>query len=112
MPVPNRSTPSKMMSTSTTTSVPHEERTAAEPREHGMHKVILDRIEEVNTNIRLLRLRMHSGDEQLQACNLNNRMELMLTYKVCSVVPPRAMARCIRPWCSARRRLYHHLYTQ
>ena len=72
----NRTTPSKAMGTSTTTSIPHEERTAAEPREHGMHKVILDRIEEVNTNIRLLKLKMHNGDEQLQACNLGNRMEL------------------------------------
>ncbi len=71
--VPNRITPSKMMSTSTTASVPHEERTAAEPREHGMHKVILDKIEEINTNIRLLKLRMLNGDEQLQACSLNNR---------------------------------------
>lgn len=60
-----------MMST-TTTSVPHEERTAAEPREHGMHKVILDRIDEISTSIRLLKLRMHNGDEQLQACNLDN----------------------------------------
>ena len=64
------------MGTSTTSSLPHEERTAAEPREHGIHKVILDRIEEINTNIRLLKLRMHSVDEQLQACNLGNRMEL------------------------------------
>ena len=64
------------MGTSTTTSIPHEERTAAEPREHGMHKVILDRIEQVNTNIRLLQLRMHNGDERLQACNLGNCMEL------------------------------------
>lgn len=64
------------MGASTTTSIPHEERTAAEPREHGMHKVILDRIEEVNTNIRLLKLRTHDGDEQLQACNLGICMEL------------------------------------
>ena len=100
------------MSTSTTTSVPHEERTAAEPREHGMHKFILDRIEEVNTNIRLLKLRMQNGDDQLQACNLKNRMELVLTYNLCSVVPPRAMARCIRSWHSAGRRLYDYLYTR
>ena len=110
--VPSRITASKVMSTSKTTSVPHEERTAAEPREHGMHKVILDRIEEVNPNIRLLQLRMHEGDEQLQACNLNNHMKLVLTSNLCSVVPPRAMARCIRSWCSAGRRLYDYLYTQ
>ena len=64
------------MGTSTTTSIPHEERTAAEPREHCIHKVILDRIEEVNTSIRLLKLKMHNGDEQLQACDLGNRVEL------------------------------------
>ena len=60
-----------MMST-TTASVPHEKRTAAEPREHGMHKVILDRIEEINTSIRLLTLRMNHGDKQLQACKVDN----------------------------------------
>ena len=60
------------MMSATTISVPHEERTAAEPREHGMHKVVLDRIEEINTNIRLLKLRMHNRDEQLQASNLDN----------------------------------------
>ena len=72
----NRTTPSKAMGTSTATSILHEERTAAEPREHGMHKVILDNIEEVNTNIRLLKLKRHNGDEQLQACILGNPMEL------------------------------------
>ena len=100
------------MSTSTTASVPHEERTAAEPREHGTHKVILDRIEEINTNTRLLKLRMHNGDEQLQACSPNNRMELVLTYNLCSVVPARAMARCIPSWHSSGRRLYDYLYTR
>lgn len=108
----NRATTSKAMSTSTTSSVPHEERTATEPREHGMHKVILHRIEEVNTNIRLLKLRMHNGDEQLQACNLGHCTEFALTYDLCSVVPPRAMARCVRPLCPAGRRLYDYLYTR
>ncbi len=110
--VPSRVTPSEVMSTSKTTSVPHEERTAAEPREHGMHKVILDRIKEVNTNIRLLRLKMHHGDEQLQACNLNDHMKFVLTSNLCSVVPAGAMARCICSWYSAGWRLYDYLYTQ
>ncbi|KAF2234302.1 ferredoxin reductase-like protein [Viridothelium virens] len=34
----------------------HEERTAAEPREDGLHPVKLNRIEQVNESIRLLRL--------------------------------------------------------
>lgn len=37
-------------------SVPHEDRTAAEPREGQLEAVVLANIKEVNDNVRLLRL--------------------------------------------------------
>lgn len=40
----------------TVSSLPHEERTAAEPRENQLEPVILSHIREVNDSIRLLRL--------------------------------------------------------
>lgn len=39
-----------------TSKMSHEERTAADRREPGMQTVILDKIEQVNQNIRLLQL--------------------------------------------------------
>ena len=35
----------------------HEERTVADRREPGLHAVVLDQVEELNRNIRLLTLR-------------------------------------------------------
>lgn len=40
-----------------TSKTSHEERTAADHREHGMHTVVLNKIEQVNQSIRLLQLR-------------------------------------------------------
>ena len=37
-------------------SVPHEDRTAAEPRENRLEPVILSHIREINATVRLLRL--------------------------------------------------------
>lgn len=37
-------------------SLPHEDRTAAEPRESRLEPVVLSNIRQVNENIRLLRL--------------------------------------------------------
>ncbi|TVY41464.1 Oxidoreductase NAD-binding domain-containing protein [Lachnellula occidentalis] len=37
-------------------SIPHTERTANEPRDNSLHKVLLERIEQVNDDIRLFRL--------------------------------------------------------
>lgn len=44
----------------------HEERTATEPREKNIHKVILQKIETVNENIRLIRLKI-SNEKHLEA---------------------------------------------
>ena len=55
------------MGSTSTTYLNHEERTAAEPREHGMHSVILDGIDQVNSNIRLLKLRRSKGEKLLEA---------------------------------------------
>lgn len=43
------------------TKMSHEERTAADRREPGMYAVVLDKIEQVNHNIRLLQLRPLDG---------------------------------------------------
>ena len=40
-----------------TSKTSHEERTAADYREPGMHRVALDKIEQVNRDVRLLTLR-------------------------------------------------------
>ena len=40
-----------------TSKTSHEERTAADRRESVMHTVVLEKIEQINQNIRLLRLR-------------------------------------------------------
>ena len=40
-----------------TSKTSHEERTAAEYREPGMHRVVLDRIDQNHSDVRLLRLR-------------------------------------------------------
>ncbi|KAH8595973.1 hypothetical protein B0O99DRAFT_511182 [Bisporella sp. PMI_857] len=45
-----------MASNSTTASSSHIERTAHEPRDHGLHRVILSGINQVNGEVRLLRL--------------------------------------------------------
>ncbi|TVY18271.1 Oxidoreductase NAD-binding domain-containing protein 1 [Lachnellula arida] len=37
-------------------SIPHTERTAKEPRDNNLHKVLLERMEQVNDDIRLFRL--------------------------------------------------------
>ena len=39
-----------------TSKTSHEERTAADCREPGMHTVVLEKIEQVNQHIRLLQL--------------------------------------------------------
>ncbi|KAL2037394.1 hypothetical protein N7G274_009879 [Stereocaulon virgatum] len=54
------------MDSTSKTSMNHEERTAAEPREHGMHSVILDTISQVTRNVRLLNLRRPSGGAQIE----------------------------------------------
>lgn len=47
-------------------SVPHTERTAAEKREADLHHVILSKIDQVNDDIRLLRLQV-SPTKQVKA---------------------------------------------
>ena len=59
---------SAAMSTRTT----HEQRTAAEHREAGIHAVTLAKVERINQRVRLLCLRPHrqKGREDLQASDL------------------------------------------
>ena len=47
-------------------SLPHEERTAAEPRENRLEPVILSHIRQVNDNVRLLRLNAADPDHAIK----------------------------------------------
>ncbi|MCJ1450596.1 hypothetical protein MMC28_000929 [Mycoblastus sanguinarius] len=46
----------------------HEERTAAERREPGMHRVTLHKIEQVSETVRLLQLRLPPANKEMKAC--------------------------------------------
>ena len=43
--------------------IPHEDRTAAEPREEGLHDVVLHKIEDVNESIKLYKLRIKNEQQ-------------------------------------------------
>lgn len=47
-------------------SLPHEDRTAAEPREGRLEPVVLSNIRQVNENIRLLRLNAADPDHTIK----------------------------------------------
>ena len=53
----------KVNGVKTTPSTPHADRTAAEPLEHDMHEVTLDKIDRLTANIRVLPLRRVDGDQ-------------------------------------------------
>lgn len=97
----------RAMASSTT----HEERTAAQSRGPRVHAVTLDRIEQVNHNIRLLQLRpqSHTGEKSLQARPSGQIGLLLITSNVYSIVPPRSMVRRTLPRYSSSGRFYHHL---
>ena len=44
-------------------SIPHEMRTAAEPRQNKLHAVRLAHIEQINPSVRLLRLSLAAGED-------------------------------------------------
>ncbi len=58
-----------------TSRTTHEERTAAERLEAGIHAVTLSRIEQHNSRVRILRLRplRSKGDESMKARDLTQR---------------------------------------
>lgn len=101
----------KVMGSTSKTYMNHEERTAAEPREHGMHSVILDTVFQISRTVRLLNLRRPSGGAQIEARNSTSSPKSPLTSNIYSVVPSRPMARRTHPTCSSSRRLHNHVYT-
>lgn len=56
----------------------HEERTATEPRGKNSHKVILQKIENVNENIRLIRLEI--PDQNIEARRPTANLHLQNKY--------------------------------
>jgi hypothetical protein len=43
--------------------LPHEDRTATEPRQDDIHPVILSKIERVNSNIKLFKLKVQDKEK-------------------------------------------------
>jgi len=46
----------------------HEERTAEQPRRGGLHAVVVKQVDEVNKNIRLLRLNIIDQQRGVEVC--------------------------------------------
>lgn len=57
-------------------SIPHEERTAKEPRGSALEPVILSRIEPVNKTIRLLRLSSPDPNHTLRVSGTTRTLEM------------------------------------
>ena len=91
-----------------TLKMSHKERTAADCREPGMHTVVLDKIEQVNNNIRLLELRPRG--EKPKARDLSIEATPELISNLYSTVPPRPVARCSRSRYTSSRWLHDHIY--
>lgn len=47
-------------------NITHEERTAAEPREAGLHKVYVNKVEQVSRRVRIIELGARSREEALK----------------------------------------------
>jgi hypothetical protein len=52
--------------------LPHEDRTAAEPRSKELHPVILDKVKTVNDGIRLFKLKVKDKKGGVKVCLLSN----------------------------------------
>jgi len=63
-------------------SLTHEERTAAELRQPGLHTVVLDKIDQVNHNIRLLQLKPSTPEakKSIKVKHLNACSKFLLTF--------------------------------
>jgi hypothetical protein len=46
--------------------LPHEDRTATEPRENDVHDVILDNIENFNQSVKLFKLKVKDGKNRVK----------------------------------------------
>lgn len=94
-------------------SLTHEERTAAELRQPGLHTVTLDKIDQVSHNIRLLRLTPSTPEakKSIKARQPNARSKYLLTFDTYSIVPPRPMARRARSKHTASGWFHYHIDT-
>jgi hypothetical protein len=57
-----------MASKPRTHGIPHEDRTAAEPRDEALYPVILHEIRDVNNDIKLFRLRIKDRERGVKVC--------------------------------------------
>lgn len=64
-------------------SIPHEVRTATQPRERGIEPVVLSQIREVNESVRLLRL---SARDKERTIKVRDLCPLVLRWESGSVV--------------------------
>jgi hypothetical protein len=102
-------------------SIPHETRTAAEPRQNKLYTVRLAHVEQINPSVRLLRLALPqeapSDETAVRYLPLFMRLRL-LTLTVRQpiprniLLPPRTMARRPRPLHPASRRFHHNLHAR
>lgn len=97
-------------------SLPHAQRTAAEKREADLHHLILSNINQINENIRLLRLQV-SPTRLVKArlsitTTFHSELLPVLILDRCSIVPSRPMARCLSPWHPPARWLHRHIYSK
>lgn len=90
-------------------SVPHSERTAAEKREAELHHVIISKIDQVNDNIRLLRLQVSPSKQVKAWLTILAQHSRTLICAPCSTVPTRPMAGCLSPGHPPSRWLHHHI---
>ena len=88
----------------------HEERTAAEPREVGIHAVTLAEIDRKKGDVRLLRLKplLPKTERSMKARTFDRQYFPQLTAYVYSIVSSRPMARCTYPRSPTSRRIYDH----
>lgn len=90
-------------------SIPHEQRTAAEPRENQLEPVTLSHIREINESLRVLRLTPIDPNRTIQVCRLTSKECKFLLTEVGTVLT-RPMARYIHTRSQIGRRIYHYKY--
>jgi hypothetical protein len=99
----------RKMATIVHDSVPHEDRTASEPRENRIEPVTISHISQINPTTRVLRL---SPTDPNHTIKVNHPIPLNIIpipNLITTPVPPRPMARHLHPHPPQSRRLHHNL---
>ena len=94
-------------------SLPHEDRTAFEPRESRLEPVILSHIREVNDSIRLLRLNAADPNHTIKVGGIQTASVTGIsTDHLASKVLSGSMVGYIHTWPAKGWWLYNHLYSE